>query len=233
MERAIRPIALNRKNAVFGGTDGGGEHWATVASLICKLSGIDPLSYLTDIITKIVSGHPNSQTSVPSHGAARMDQHLLSPRSVPLTWAQASARPKRCPVHWHSQLSLERLTIAALFTSRAKAFSSVRSHSSLAQGANCEAVRWIMMTCVTCDGIGWVCSNHGDRPWLGLSALRQKRRRLDACGCGPGAPCPSCHPEGPRAVDVDIGDDWEGWVALTGGPPGNRDRQPTGKPKPV
>jgi transposase len=63
VERAIRPIALNRKNALFAGSDGGGEHWAIVASLIetCKLNGIDPQAYLADVITKIVNGHPNSQ----------------------------------------------------------------------------------------------------------------------------------------------------------------------------
>lgn len=31
VERSIRPIALNRKNALFAGTDGGAEHWAVVA----------------------------------------------------------------------------------------------------------------------------------------------------------------------------------------------------------
>jgi hypothetical protein len=48
VERAIRPIALNRKNALFAGSDGGGEHWAIVASLIetCKLGGIDPQTYI-------------------------------------------------------------------------------------------------------------------------------------------------------------------------------------------
>ena len=63
VERAIRPIALNRKNALFAGSDGGGEHWAIIASLIetCKLNAIDPYAYLKDVITKIVSGHPNSQ----------------------------------------------------------------------------------------------------------------------------------------------------------------------------
>ena len=62
VERAIRPIALNRKNALFAGSDGGGEHWAIIASLIetCKLGGIDPHDYLADVITKIVNGHPNS-----------------------------------------------------------------------------------------------------------------------------------------------------------------------------
>ena len=63
VERAIRPIALNRKNALFAGSDGGGEHWATIASLIetCKLGGIDPQIYIANVITKIVNGHPNSR----------------------------------------------------------------------------------------------------------------------------------------------------------------------------
>ena len=63
VERAIRPIALNRKNALFAGSDGGGEHWAVIASLIgtCKLIGVEPHAYLADIITRIVNGHPNSQ----------------------------------------------------------------------------------------------------------------------------------------------------------------------------
>jgi transposase len=61
VERSIRPIALNRKNALFAGSDGGAEHWATIASLIetCKLSDVDPLAYLTDVLTRIVNGHPN------------------------------------------------------------------------------------------------------------------------------------------------------------------------------
>ena len=62
VERSIRPIALNRKNALFAGSDGGAEHWATIASLIetCKLNDVDPLAYLTDVLTRIVNGHPNS-----------------------------------------------------------------------------------------------------------------------------------------------------------------------------
>ena len=63
VERAIRPIALNRKNALFAGSDGGGDHWAVLASLIetCKLNGVDPQGYLADVITRIVQGHPNSR----------------------------------------------------------------------------------------------------------------------------------------------------------------------------
>ena len=63
VERTIRPIALNRKNALFAGSDGGGEHWAVVASLVetCKLNAIDPQAYLADVIARIVAGHPQSQ----------------------------------------------------------------------------------------------------------------------------------------------------------------------------
>jgi transposase len=63
VERAIRPLALNRKNALFAGSDGGAQHWAVIASLIetCKLIGAEPHSYLTDVITRIVNGHPQSR----------------------------------------------------------------------------------------------------------------------------------------------------------------------------
>lgn len=63
VERAIRPIALNRKNALFAGSDDGAEHWAAVASLIetCKLNAVEPQAYLTDVITRIVAGHPQSR----------------------------------------------------------------------------------------------------------------------------------------------------------------------------
>ncbi len=52
-------MALNRKNALFAGSDGGAENWAIVASLIetCKLNGVDPQAYMPDVLTKIVDGH--------------------------------------------------------------------------------------------------------------------------------------------------------------------------------
>jgi transposase len=63
VERSIRPLALTRKNALFAGSDGGAEHWAVIASLVetCKLNGVEPHAYLTNIIARIVNGHPNSQ----------------------------------------------------------------------------------------------------------------------------------------------------------------------------
>ena len=60
VERSIRPIALGRKNHLFAGSDGGGEHWAVIASLIetCKMNGVDPQAYLRDVLSKIVARHP-------------------------------------------------------------------------------------------------------------------------------------------------------------------------------
>src|ERR1700724_1766516 len=63
VERSIRPIALNRKNALFAGSWGGGEQWAVIASLVetCKLNAVDPQAYLADAIARIVTGHPQSR----------------------------------------------------------------------------------------------------------------------------------------------------------------------------
>ena len=60
VERSIRPIALGRKNHLFAGSDGGGEHWAVIASLIetCKMNGVDPQAYMRDVLAKIVDGWP-------------------------------------------------------------------------------------------------------------------------------------------------------------------------------
>ena len=63
VERTIRPIALNRKNALFAGHDAGAENWAIIASLIetCKMNAIDPHVWLTSTLTSIVNGHKQSQ----------------------------------------------------------------------------------------------------------------------------------------------------------------------------
>lgn len=63
VERSIRPIALNRKNALFAGSDEGGANWAIVASLIetCKLNGVNPHAWLADTLTKLVNGWPASK----------------------------------------------------------------------------------------------------------------------------------------------------------------------------
>jgi transposase len=63
VERLIRPVTLNRKNALFAGSDEGGTNWGVVASLIetCKLNRVEPGAYLADILTKLVNGWPSSR----------------------------------------------------------------------------------------------------------------------------------------------------------------------------
>lgn len=60
VERAIRPVALGRKNHLFAGSDGGGHRWAVICSLIetAKLNGVEPYAWLSDVLTRMVEGHP-------------------------------------------------------------------------------------------------------------------------------------------------------------------------------
>ncbi len=59
VERAIRPIALGRKNSLFAGSSGGAERWAIVASLVetAKLNGVEPYVWLRNTLTHMVEGH--------------------------------------------------------------------------------------------------------------------------------------------------------------------------------
>ena len=63
VERAIRPVALGRKNHLFAGSDGGGKRWATMASLLetCKLNGVEPHAWLSDVLQRMSQGHPESR----------------------------------------------------------------------------------------------------------------------------------------------------------------------------
>jgi transposase len=63
VERSMRPIVLTRKNALFAGSDEGAENWAVLASLIetCKLHGVNPEAYFTDVLTRLVNNWPNSR----------------------------------------------------------------------------------------------------------------------------------------------------------------------------
>ena len=53
-------MALNRKNALFAGSDEGGDNWAVIATLIenCKITGVNPHTWLTGTQTRLANGHP-------------------------------------------------------------------------------------------------------------------------------------------------------------------------------
>jgi hypothetical protein len=54
-ERAMKPIALGRKNYLFMGSEGGGKSAAIAYTLIetAKLNGVDPQAWLTDVLSRI------------------------------------------------------------------------------------------------------------------------------------------------------------------------------------
>src|SRR6202142_2272255 len=58
-ERALRTVAVGRKNCLFAGSDGGGESAAAIYSLLgsAKLNGIDPERYMAEVLRRIAD-HP-------------------------------------------------------------------------------------------------------------------------------------------------------------------------------
>ena len=80
-ERALRGVAIGRKNWLFAGSDAGGRRAAAMYSLIesAKLNGLNPQLYLADLLARIAD-HParhiadllpwNWQPLVPDRAAA-------------------------------------------------------------------------------------------------------------------------------------------------------------------
>ena len=58
-ERAIRPLALGRKNYLFAGSDAGGRRAAAVYTIVetAKMNGLDPEAYLADVLARLAD-HP-------------------------------------------------------------------------------------------------------------------------------------------------------------------------------
>ena len=63
VENLVRPIALNRKNALYAGHDEGGKAWGRIASLIetAKINGVKPFAYLKSTLEAIATGRPQDR----------------------------------------------------------------------------------------------------------------------------------------------------------------------------
>ncbi len=86
VERCMRPIKLSKKNSLFAGSDEGAENWAAAATLIetCKLNSVDPQTYFTDLLTRLVTGWPQAKIDelMPSLMSSIIpSQSLLSPQN--------------------------------------------------------------------------------------------------------------------------------------------------------
>ena len=70
-ERALRGIAIGRKNWTFAGSDAGGDCAAAIYTLIetCKMNDVDPQAWLADVLARL-----------PDHPASRVAELL------PWTW---------------------------------------------------------------------------------------------------------------------------------------------------
>ena len=51
-----------RKNALFAGSDDGGDHWAVIATLIetAKLNDVNPHTWLADSLQRLAGGHSSA-----------------------------------------------------------------------------------------------------------------------------------------------------------------------------
>jgi hypothetical protein len=68
VERAIRPLGLNRKNVLFAGSDEGGDNWAAIVAQIenCRFTGINPHIWLTATLIGLANGHPAPHRRAPA-----------------------------------------------------------------------------------------------------------------------------------------------------------------------
>lgn len=62
-ERALRGVALGRRNWLFAGSQAGGERAATLYTVIetAKANGVEPERYIADITAKLAAGWPASR----------------------------------------------------------------------------------------------------------------------------------------------------------------------------
>jgi transposase len=72
-ERALRCVAVGRKNWEFAGSDDGGRRAAIFYSLVatCKLHGVDPEAYIADVLERISTTHVSRIADLFPHNWAK------------------------------------------------------------------------------------------------------------------------------------------------------------------
>jgi transposase len=80
-ENQIRPVALGRKNWLFSGSDAGGARAAAFYTIIrtCRLNGIEPEAYVTDVIARIGSHPINRLAELLPWNMPRPATHSVAP----------------------------------------------------------------------------------------------------------------------------------------------------------
>jgi transposase len=63
-ERALRGVAIGRKNWTFAGSDAGGHRAAAVFTLVetCKMNDVDPQAWLADVLARLPD-HPANKVA--------------------------------------------------------------------------------------------------------------------------------------------------------------------------
>jgi hypothetical protein len=82
-ERALRGIAIGRRNYLFAGSDAGAERAATIYTVLgtCALAGVEPMAYIRDVLVKLQGDWP----------AKRIDELLPHNWAAPMSPAAEAA----------------------------------------------------------------------------------------------------------------------------------------------